>query len=190
MIEMAFKPNQRHTEVYSHTKPCKNYLAERGLILSPGHHWEPSFVFALFSPQGYKWGWEMARQESNLMTNTRVILGCVIDVVQLYYRSCMTIFNAITLALPSSLPFKEGASARKVFSENIRDDFLIPMHFKPLPRQVKAAGNIKDFLWSFQRAGSVHLLKFPHIWRSRNMIFFFQLSRDYWSVGYVGQQAG
>lgn len=121
----------------------------------------------------------MARQESNLMTNTRVILGCVIDVVQLYYRSCMTIFNAITLALPSSLPFKEGASARKVFSENIRDDFLIPMHFKPLPRQVKAAGNIKDFLWSFQRAGSVHLLKFPHIWRSRNMIFFFQLSRDY-----------
>lgn len=86
-------------------KPCKNYWIERGLILSPARHWEPSFVFALFLTQRCKWGWEIAQQESNLITNMTVILGCFINVVQLYHCYCMTMLSAICSGWPSQAAF-------------------------------------------------------------------------------------
>lgn len=162
-----------YTHAYSHTKPCKNYLAERGLILSPVYHWEPLFVFALFSPQRCKCRWEIARQESNLMTNTRAILGYIINVVQLYHSSFMTMHSAACSGFPSQAAFW----GRCVGQESVfrHYQWWIPdfsrKHFKALPRQVKAAGNIKICLCSFQGANSTCLQKFAHTWKSRNMLF-------------------
>jgi len=121
MTEMAFKTNQRYTHTLKDIltqKPFKNNVAERGLILSPAHHWEPSFVFALFSLQRCKWGWGMARQESNLMTNMRVILGCFINVVQLHHCAYMTMLSARCSGSPSQAAFQGRRISREsVFTE-------------------------------------------------------------------------
>lgn len=145
MTEMAFKINQIYTHAYTHTKPCKNFLTERGLILSPAHHWEPSFVFALFSPQRCKWGWEVAEQEPNLMTNMRVILGCVINVVQLYHSSCMTMLSAICSGSPSQAAFQgQRIDRESVFREYpwLFPDFSRKI-LNPYPGKSRLLGTLK-----------------------------------------------
>lgn len=131
---MAFKTDT-YRGILSHR--LVRIIWERQLVLSLAHHWEPSFVFALFYPQWYIWGQEMSWQESNLMTNTKVILCCVITVVQLYCRSCMTVFSTVRLLL------REGASSRKEFAENIHGGFLTAMYVKFLLRS-KLLGTLRS----------------------------------------------
>lgn len=172
MTETAFKTNQRYTHTPILTQNPVRIIWQRGLILSPAHHWEPSFVFALFSPQRCKWGWETARQESNHITNMRVILGCVINVVQLYHSSCMTMLSALCSGSPSQATFRElHVGQESVFREYPWwfPDFSRQI-LNPYPGKTRLLGTLKP-VWSFQGVSSMCLQKFPHMWKCRNMGF-------------------
>lgn len=136
-----------HTCLFSH-KTLQELFGREGTNITPVHHWEPSFVFALFSPQRCKWRWEMARQESTLMTNTGAILGCVINVVQLYHSSFMTMHSTAHQAFPCRLRFEEGALARKVFSDTINGDFMTSQAsiLKPYLGKSRLLGTLKFVL--------------------------------------------